>query len=116
MKNKCDKYEAYFIFGNEEKFDEHIKACEDCKQEQLKHQKVSSLIKEVSGVYLADKKKKAAQKLVSCTAVFVLLVSGIFAIQYNPFSQNIQYDVTNAQSSVLYELGCPVDDYGLLKI
>ena len=39
--NKCNKYEAYFVFQNEEAFNEHIKNCPDCKKEHEKYLKVS---------------------------------------------------------------------------
>ena len=31
---KCNKYEALFTFSNEDKLNEHIQECEECKKEQ----------------------------------------------------------------------------------
>ena len=56
--NKCNKYESFFIFRDEEAFNEHLEHCPDCKKEHEKHLKVSSLLKEVAPVYLEKKRKE----------------------------------------------------------
>lgn len=47
-KQKCDKYEAFFVFNDEKAFYEHIENCPDCKAQHEKYLKVSSLVKEVA--------------------------------------------------------------------
>ena len=73
-RKKCDKYEAFFVFQNEEAFNNHIKECPDCQKEHEKYMKVSSLVKEVAPVYLEKHKKRkmgAIKKLACCFVMFV---------------------------------------------
>ena len=53
MENKCNKYEGLFTFSSEEELKAHINECEDCRLEDEKMQKVSSLLDEVKLYYYA---------------------------------------------------------------
>lgn len=112
MGNKCNKYEAFFVFSKDEDFQEHLNSCPDCQEEHLKMLKISSLIKEVRPLYLGKERNSKIAKLV---AVLLLMVfcTGFVTIQiYNEKYNNL----VTAQESVVAKMGLPYDEYGLLSV
>lgn len=114
--NKCKKYEALFIFKDEEAFNEHIETCEDCKQEHEKYLKVSQLVKSVADDYIKLEQKRKSNKIKSmacCFAMFVSLVSFSGYQMYDDYS----FQISNIDNSYIdTNLGLPVDEYGFLEI
>ncbi len=113
MDKKCNKYEAYYVFGNDESFIEHLRTCPDCREQHLKMQKLSDLIKGAAPLYLAKEKRKKIKKVLSYVALFFVCFAGVSFFQQNSYNHT---EVLSAESSILYQSGCPVDEYGLLKI
>lgn len=111
MRDKCTKYESYYVFCDEESFNEHLKSCTDCQNEHLKMQKVSTLVQGVKASYFADKQTKL-KKLVSCVAFLIFSLTTVAG--YGIYSYN--HNAIMSDGSLLYDLGCPVDEYGLLKM
>ncbi len=111
MQNKCNQYEAYYVFCDEEKFNEHLKSCPDCQEEHFKMQKISSLVQGTKSLYFANNRKRL-NKMVSC-AVFLIL-SFTTIVSYGLYSNN--QNAIMSDGSLLYDIGCPVDEYGLLQI
>lgn len=115
-KNKCDKYEAFFVFNNEEAFNAHMENCPDCKNEHEKYLKVSSLVKEVAPYYLSrcEKRRLSAVKKLACC--FVLLVGITGFTGYKLYDDN-SFQVNNVEDSYIgTTLGLPTDEYGFLAI
>lgn len=116
--NKCDKYESYFVFQDEEKFKEHLNSCENCKQEHERYLKISSLVKEVAPIYLEREKENkikmmnAAKKLAACFVLFVSLTAFTGYKMYD----NYVYQVSLEQESTVSEMGLPIDEYGFLSL
>ncbi len=113
MNNRCNKYEALFTFGNEETLKQHIETCEDCKKEQEKMDKVSSLLKEVKPYYLTQRRKTAKLK-VAC-AMFVIILSGATLGIIN-FNSDISDIIKYGNTLSAEDLGLPTDSYGLLMV
>ncbi len=113
--NKCNKYEAFFIFQDEEAFNIHLKTCPDCQKEHEKYMKVSSLVKEAAPEYLEiikTKRKNNLKKIACCLILFAGLTSLTALKAYDNYS----FQVNFAQDSYIGTLGLPVDDYGFLEI
>lgn len=114
---KCDKYEAFFVFQDEEVFNEHIENCPDCKQEHEKYLKVSSLVKEVSKEYLKkqdeEKKKSLILKRAAC---FFILLTGLSGFAGYKIYDDNSFQVNTADESYIYAMGLPTDEYGLLEL
>lgn len=112
---KCDKYEAYFVFQDEESFNKHIENCPDCKKEHEKYLKVSELVKSVAPEYLKKQKKmkvSSMKKLACCFVAFIGLTAFTgYKIYDNYNMQNDLYD-----DSYISTMGLPVDDYGFLDL
>ena len=116
MKEKCNKYEAYFTFRDEKELLEHVENCPDCKIEHEKMQKVSDLIGEVRPYFLAQKqreKKKLYKLKAACFSIALIF----FAL--GGTALNYEYDIVN---SIVYhnlsaeDLGFPTDEYGLIMV
>lgn len=114
MKNKCDKFESYFVFRNDEEFMNHISECEDCHNEFLKQKQVSSLIKEVSDVYKTREKKKIKQAFASCFAFLMIFFAGFGVFTFENYHKLAK--IQDSEYGYIYDMGFPVDEYGLLKI
>ena len=114
--NKCDKYEGFFVFQDEEKFKEHLEECPTCNQVHKKLLKVSSLVKEVAPIYLEIENKEkmmvAAKRLACCLVVFV----GLTAFTGYEVYDNYTYHENLDQGSYVTEMGLPVDEYGFLSL
>ncbi len=113
--NKCDKYESFFIFKNEEEFMHHIKNCPDCQKEYDKQMRISQLVKEAGAAYLKRKqqnKVSAARKLACCFVLFAGLTAFTGINIYDNYV--VQQDIID--NSCISMLGLPIDDYGFLEI
>ena len=115
-KNKCDKYEAFFVFQNEEAFNNHIKECPDCQKEHEKYMKVSSLVKEVAPEYLKrhnQKKFSAIKKLAFCFILFVGITASYTGYNmYNDYTSQTYWQ----EDTYVGSMGLPVDEYGFLEL
>ena len=113
MKDKCNKYEALFTFADQNTFDEQLRICKDCHNEQEKMDKVSELIKEVKPFY--KKKQTTFNNLKVACILFALVIGGasIGVVGTNQdFMDYIQYSETLSAE----DLGFPVDSYGFLLV
>ena len=113
---KCEKYESYFMFKNEEDFNAHLNECPDCKRLNEKNIKVSQDVKEVAPVYLeeqAKKKKTAVKRLAACFILFVSLI-GVYTgfSVYGTSTNNANVD----DDSYISTMGLPTDEYGFLEL
>jgi len=112
-KEKCNKYEAYFTFANEETLAKHLQECEDCQKEHDNMKKVSALLKEARPV-LRQRRKNAVRMKVACVA----LAAFISGVSFNQLDQ--QYDLVGnlryGDSISLEDMGFPVDSYGFLMV
>lgn len=121
MTDKCNKYESLFVFGNEEKLQEHIAVCSDCREEHEKMNKTAAIAKEVSIHYKNFGKPKPLQLAIKAVAGVIVIFMAYFVINQN--IQNIinndinGYNLSYSQDdSVVSEMGLPTDDYGLLMV
>ena len=113
--NNCNKYESFFIFRDEEAFNEHLEHCPDCKKEHEKYAKVSALLKEVAPVYLEKKKKEkksVIKRLACCFVAFVGFASYAGYMAYDDYV----FKTMEIEDSYVSTMGLPVDDYGFLEI
>lgn len=115
--DKCNKYEAFFVFNDEKAFLEHIENCPDCKAEYEKYLKVSELVKEVGVEYLKrqerNKKKTLIFKQVACFLVLIAGLSGFMG--YRIYDDN-SFQIGSADESYIYAMGLPTDEYGFLEL
>ncbi len=112
---KCNKYEALFIFSDDEAFNNHVKDCPDCQKEHEKYLKVSKLIKEVAPVYLErmkEKKNNNLKKLACCFIAFIGLTSFSCFKMYDNYVAEMNADFDSCVSAI----GLPVDEYGFLEL
>lgn len=115
-KEKCNKYESYFIFRSEEELNSHLNECSDCREEHEKMLKISNLVKEVAPVYLQkEQKNKAAilKRIACCLVLFTGLTT------YNVYNMYTDYtfEVNSADESYIEStMGLPIDEYGFLEI
>ena len=114
-KEKCNKYEAFYVFQNEEAFNNHLEECSDCRQEHEKYLKVSQLVKEVAPAYL-EKKKREKTNLLKHAACFLIVLTGF--IGYNGYKvyQDNSFQVNSVEESYINTMGLPTDDYGFLEL
>lgn len=112
MARECDKYEAFFVFAEEEEFKNHIESCESCQKEHQKMLKISSLVKEVKFSYLKNERKKAVAKLTATMFLLLFCTGFITVVFYDREYKNLAI----AQESNVAQLGLPVDEYGLLAL
>ena len=115
MNDKCTKYESLFIFQDEESLKKHIEECEDCKKEQEKMDKVSSLLDEVKFYYHAKNRKSKKRYLqAACILGFLLVTSLSIGVFYNNADvlDALSYDNTLSAE----DLGFPVDSYGFIMV
>lgn len=113
--NKCNKYESFFVFSDEEAFNEHLEHCPDCQKEHEKHLKISSLVKEVAPIYLERKRKEkisVMKRLACCFVVFVGFASFAGYMAYDDY----MFKAMEVEDSYVSTMGLPVDDYGFLEI
>ena len=113
--NKCNKYESFFVFRDEEAFSEHLEHCPDCKQEHEKYLKVSALVKEVAPVYLEKKKKEKTSVLKRLACCFVAFVGFASFVGYEAYD-DYAFKTMEVEESYVSTMGLPVDDYGFLEI
>jgi len=115
VKEKCNKYEAYFIFANEDDFKRHLSECEDCALEHQEAQKISALVKEAKPYYRQMKKRHAVFAKI-CASFFLVLTLFAGGISYDTYSTNeyIAQAYMEEYGSEISDMGFPVDEYGLL--
>ena len=114
MNRKCSKYESLFIFSDSETLKKHVEECEECRAEQEKMDKVSSLLDEVKFYYKA-KKRNSYRRLKTACALAVLAVSFLsigIAFTNEDLTETLMYGTTLSAE----DLGFPVDSYGLLMV
>ena len=114
--NKCDKYEAYFVFQNEEAFNKHLENCEECRKEHEKYLEVSKLVKEVSGPYLKrelNRKRKNTFKKIACCFTAFINVSSFSGVK---LYEDYNFQVNYIEGSYVSAMGLPTDDYGFLEL
>ena len=114
-KQKCNKYEAFFTFRDEEAFYKHIETCPDCKEEHEKYQKVSALVKEVAPAYL-EKQRKNKTNLLKRAACFALILTGFVGLMGYKIYEDNSYQMNYIEDSYVYSMGLPTDNYGFLEI
>ncbi len=113
MTEKCNKYEALFIFGNDETLQKHIEECEDCRKEHEKMQKVSELLKEVRPYY-RQKRKNIAKMKIAC-AIFTICFSSVTLGVIN-LNTDISDTIKYGSTLTAEDLGLPVDSYGFIMV
>ncbi len=114
-KNKCDKYEAYFVFQDEESFNNHLKNCPDCREKHKKYLKVSELVKEVAPVYLKQQEKKKASTIKKLACCFIFMVGFSSFAGYRIYDEN-SFQISTVEDSYISAMGLPIDEYGFLEI
>ena len=115
-KDKCNKYESYFVFRSEEEFNSHLNECSDCREEHEKMLKISNLMKEVAPVYLKREEKKKTSTLKRIACCFVLLIGITSYTGYNMYN-DYNFEVNTADESYIEStMGLPIDEYGFLEI
>lgn len=114
MKEKCNKYEAYFTFASKEDFEKHLQECPDCQAIQEQEDKLSFLIKDSANVYKsmkAEKNKKSFMKKAACILSFFIFFGTYSCFQiHNQINTPIK--MTETETSIIAEQGLPVDEYG----
>lgn len=114
--NKCNKYESFFIFQDEESFNAHLESCSECRKEHEKYEKVSKLIKEAAPVYLRNrqKAKNAMIKKLACCFVFFIGLTAFTG--YKMYDDYMLQTVSADYDSYISAMGLPIDDYGFLDL
>jgi hypothetical protein len=118
MDEKCEKYEALFIFGSENELEKHIQECETCHQEHLNMQKTATILKEVKPYILQNKKSRIVSLQKTAAGIFII---GLTCFAISNFSTNSYTELSSLnysedQTSVIKDMGLPTDDYGLLMM
>lgn len=114
MKDKCEKFEGLFVFGNQNDLKEHVENCPDCKLEQEQFDKISALIQKAKPFYQQEKAKKRNQLKVACALFLMVLGTSTFSLlNYdNALVERVKY----GQTLCAEDLGFPVDSYGLIMV
>jgi len=104
---RCNKFEKLFLQEDETELLEHIKSCDECREEYEKFEKISSLVKETRPLFQKEKfrQKQVAISLVAGFSLFIL--TGFVVFNWLP---NYNYD--KAIESEIY----PTDEYGLMEL
>jgi len=113
MDNKCTKYEGLFIFSDEETLQKHLEECEDCRAEQEKMDKVSSLLGEVK-FYYRSKSKRVRKLKAICALVMFMFFTATFGVVTN--DGELADELMYGESLTAEDLGFPVDSYGLIMV
>ena len=114
MDNKCSKYEGLFVFSSKDDLEKHIEQCEDCKSEQKKMDKVSSLIDEVKFYYHSKRRKQTARLRAACAVMF--LVFSAFSLGLAVNDDDLMDTLKYGDTLSAEDLGFPVDSDGLLMV
>ena len=104
MSEKCNKYESLFVFSTEEELENHIKLCEDCRNEHEKMRMTADIVKEVAPYY----GKNRHNNVIKLAAGIIIIFLAYFIL----FNENKAYEI----DSVISEMGLPTDEYGLLMV
>ncbi len=113
MKDKCQKYEGLFIFGDEKDFLSHIETCGDCRAEHERMKKVSALIQEAAPQLRKKRQQFARLKLACASFVLILCVSTLGIVNLNT---DIHDTLLYGQTLSVEDYGFPVDSYGLIMV
>ncbi len=119
MSEKCNKYEALFLFSSEEQLLEHVKNCADCREEHEKMQKTRSLVQEVKSHYMQTSSKSVKKVALKVAATITVLFLAYFSFT-NGFLTG-EYDVNSKIAAMeteafTSEIGFPTDEYGLFVV
>jgi len=114
--NRCDKYEAYFVFQDEKKFLEHLQSCDDCKKEHEKYMKVSELVKEVAPVYLSKRQKAKISTIKRLACCFIAFIGLTAFTGYKMYDDYMLQSYSQDYDSCIGAMGLPTDDYGFLDL
>ena len=115
MENKCSKYEELFVSSDSSVLEEHIKECEECRQEYESQKKVSSLLDEVKMYYYA-KRKRSMVRLRAVCAVMLMVFSLTSVTGWVLSNDDLLDTLKYGDSLSAEELGFPVDSDGLLMV
>lgn len=118
MSEKCNKYESLFVFSTEEKLEEHISICPDCREQHEKMKKTAGIAQEVASYYKDYGKQKSNFSAIKSVAGLIIIVLAYFLINQTVFDKDINnYNLSyNQNESVISEMGLPTDDYGFLMV
>ena len=108
---KCNKFQQYFIFANNDDFQKHLEECPDCRAENAEFEKISELVKEVKFVY----KQKKRNNLMAKVACLSMLMMFTFSFSFVNSMGNFDY-YSYSEETIIDEMGMPVDDYGLFMV
>lgn len=115
--NKCDKYEAFFVFKGEEELHKHLEECEDCRKEYEKYKKLSMLIKDAAPAYKAKQRKNKIFRLKAIACSFILFFGLSVVTGYRVYDEYSlsQYD-PGSEYTYADSYGMPTDDYGFIEL
>lgn len=71
---------------------------------------ISEILKEAKPLYIKRKKEQASVKYALCV-MFTALLAGSFTLGINVLNEQVAQ--TNYETSIIEEMGLPVDEYGL---
>lgn len=120
MEHKCNKYEAYYLFGSSDEFEEHLKNCPYCREEREKERKLSYLLNFASEECKSLEQNRHRFNLLkaACFALLIITIgsyTGYNTYLTNKLNQNYSYAIISADdfnSTVLSKKGYPTDRYG----
>lgn len=115
MDEQCNKYEWYFTTQSEEDFQNHLKECPVCRQRHETLMKAGHCVQEVGEAYLKHQKHKQVAMMKKIACVFLLFFSFSGFMGYELYS-SYSFQVNSLDSSVISDMGLPVDEYGFLNI
>ncbi len=72
---------------------------------------ISEILKEAKPLYIKRKKERATAKYILCV-MFTAFLAGSFTLGVNMYNEQVAQ--TNYETSIIEEMGLPVDEYGLL--
>ena len=111
---KCNKFQEYFIFSNKEDFQKHLLECPDCAEQNAEFEKISELVKDVKFVYKKRKKNTLITKVACLSALMMFTVSVSLMNNIGYFFDDSYFEYS--QSTVIDEMGMPIDNYGLIMV
>lgn len=111
---KCNKFQQYFIFSNNDDFQKHLEECPDCKAQNDEFERISDLVKEVKFVYKQKRKNKLITKVACVSALMMFTFSFALFNNVGYFTENVYSEYS--QDTIIDEMGMPIDSYGLIMV